>query len=138
MSHTWGGMIRDLNGKWKPAEPGVRDKIVYPATDILREIRPILLKGSKGLKASSYMGDVRYGGDITWVFAGDAGEAVLLAVNNNGSLSRLSVDFIFSGLDPSIRRAIVLGENRMIRLDANGYLIDDFKPYGVHVYRFKR
>ena len=136
--HTSEGFILDSNFVRHAPEPGFRDKIVYPATDLLREIRPILLKGSEGMKASSYMGDVRYDGDITWVFAGDSDEAVLLAVNNNGSLSRLSVDFIFSGLNPSILKAIVLGENRMIRLDANGYLIDDFKPYEVHVYRFKR
>ena len=123
---------------WVPSPPvdepsvGFRDVIVYPATDILRDIRSTLVKGD--LVATSNNAD----DDVTWVFGGDANEAVLVAVNNDPNLSKTSVDFTLPGLDPSVRTAEVLGEDRKMMLDAKKSFKDSFDPYGVHVYRFRR
>ncbi len=74
---------------------------------------------------------------MTWVFGGDAQEAVLVAVNNSPDTARTSVEFTLTGLARSLHEADVLGENRMVALDVNRSFADDFAPYGVHVYRFR-
>ena len=110
--------------------PGFRDTIVYPSTNQLRLITPTLLKGTVGL--SSSCGNT-YGDDITWIFAGDANDAVLIAVNNNQKLLRSRVKFTLKGMNPSIGTAAVLGESRTVTL-TNGSFIDSFAPLEVHIY----
>ena len=132
MPFTYEGWVPLPEGPGAVNEPelGFRDVLVYPATDQLVAIREILLRGD--LVATSNHGD----DDITWVFGGDANEAVLVAVNNNPWFSKSSVDFTLSGLNPSVRTALVLGENQTAILDTNGFFTDDFDPYGVHIYHF--
>ncbi|MHB9071346.1 MAG: autotransporter outer membrane beta-barrel domain-containing protein [Sedimentisphaerales bacterium] len=112
---------------------GFRNSIVYPATNQLKTIIPVILKGRVGLSSSC---NNTYSGNITWVFAGDGDEAVLVAVNNNQTLSRSGVGFTLSGLNPSITTATVLGESRTVTL-TSGSFTDNFAAMGVHIYFLK-
>ncbi|HBG77922.1 MAG TPA: hypothetical protein DDW84_03590 [Phycisphaerales bacterium] len=126
-------IFEGAESKYGLPSPGFRDTIAYPATDQLKSLLPTFLKGNAGLTASC---SNTYNGDITWVFAGDGNDAVLIAVNNNRKRSRAKVGFTLSGLDPSIVAAKVLGENRTISL-TSGNFSDKFAALGVHIYLFE-
>ncbi len=117
-------------------EPGFRDESAYPVTDQLQEIMPTLLKGSGNLTAMLHWSDeISHGKDLSWVFAGDQNDGVLIVTNDNATTAAEGMDFHLSGLDPSITEATVIGENRTISL-VDGKLIDDFDAQGVHLYKF--
>ncbi len=121
---------------------GSRDAAVYPTTDQLRSIVPTLLKGTAGLTASSPQANVPVGSGydpnlpkISYTFAGDPNDAVLITANNSGG-TMSNINFSVLGLDPSITSAQVLGENRTISLTAGSFVDNFVGEKSVHVYRF--
>jgi hypothetical protein len=111
---------------------GYRDQIVYPTTDLLTSIVPLLAKGSNGLVSSSAIASAN---SITWVFKGDSNDAVLVAANNSSS-SRSSIDFTVDGVDHPVTSVTVVGESRTVTMNSNGQITDSFAGYGSHIYKF--
>ena len=131
--HTFDGWIDDSNWVRHDIEPGVREEVVYPATDQLAAVRDILVRAD--IVATSDNADA----DITWVFGGDSNEAVLIAVNNDPWNSKTSINFTVTGIATAFGAAEVVGEDRMIILDGSKTFTEtNFDPYGVHIYHFKQ
>jgi hypothetical protein len=111
---------------------GWRDAIVYPTTDLLPSIAPLLSKGSSGLTSSSTNAQAN---GITWVFKGTSNDAVLVAANNSSS-SRSAIDFSVDGVNHPVTSVSVVGESRTVTMNSTGQITDSFTGYGSHIYKF--
>ena len=69
---------------------------------------------------------------ISWLTARYQGATYVFAANE----SSIKIHATF-GTGPGTvgRTAEVLGENRAVKLNGKGEVVDDFEPYGVHLYR---
>ncbi len=118
----------------KPAE-GFRDERFWPTIEEIGNIRPILEKGTSTLGSSCSASN-----EISWIFSGEANEAILIAVNNTDS-SVNNVTFTLSGLNTHVQgRKVVDGfpVGSAINLNTAGQFTDNFASgRSVNIYWFK-
>jgi hypothetical protein len=117
-------------------DPNFKIHRIYPTTDVVAKIAPLLSKGLSGGISANCSAFESNGG--RYVMGGDSKQAAIVAVNHGPALS--NVTFTISGFSSDVTEAAVLGENRTITLTgpSHNQLVDSFDAtYGVHVYKIR-